>query len=409
MNSTLLKVKKSHELVTARYSFSLMEMRLFTIIVSLIDDRDDDFQTYRIPIKNIIRTFNIKSKTIYAEINSLTTSMLKKIITIPVVEDGKDKEIKTALVSSFKYSVDGKWVLEATFHPILKPFLLQLKTKFLLYDIKNILKISSWNSIRMYELLKSYEGIGKRVFEVEELKQILWVEEKYSKYANFKSRILLKAQQDIEKNTDIRFEFEELSHYGRRVEKIAFTIYRNKKNAHTNNLEDKSNHEQENEPLATKGREEEIRGFWVSKATMGTAVLSQYEQDYIIATLKYCKNYFKHTDVKQKAGFFLKALQEGYFKDEIQKEVASKQKKRISIQESEIQTQEKENQNQQREQKLQKLRQEFMTSDFIEAVLEQYKDNFLYSIMEKARRQGKTNKFLQEYVDRKLIEEFWSL
>ena len=108
MNSTLLKVKKSHELVTARYSFSLMEMRLFTIIVSLIDDRDDDFQTYRIPIKNIISTFNIKSKTIYAEINSLTTSMLKKIITIPVVEDGKDKEIKTALVSSFKYSVDGK-------------------------------------------------------------------------------------------------------------------------------------------------------------------------------------------------------------------------------------------------------------------------------------------------------------
>lgn len=152
-----LKVKKSHDLVTARYAFSLMEMRLFSIIVSLIDDRDEDFQVYRIPVKNIIDTFGIKSKTIYAEISQLTTSMLKKIITIPVQENGKDKEIKTALVSSFKYSVDGKGVLEATFHPVLKPYLLQLKNKFLLYDLKNILKISSGHSIRMYELLKSYE------------------------------------------------------------------------------------------------------------------------------------------------------------------------------------------------------------------------------------------------------------
>ncbi len=85
-----------------------MEMRLFTLIVSLIDDRDEDFQVYRIPIKDIISAFNIKSKTIYGEINQMTTSMLKKIITIPIREDNKDKEIKTALVSSFKYSVDGK-------------------------------------------------------------------------------------------------------------------------------------------------------------------------------------------------------------------------------------------------------------------------------------------------------------
>ncbi len=157
MNSTLLKVKKSHELVTARYSFTLMEMRLFTIIVSMIDDRDEDFKTYKIPVRNFINTFNIKSKTIYAEISQLTTSMLKKIITIPVHKDNEEKELKVALLSSFMYSIDGKGMLEATFHPHMKPYFLQLKSKFLLYDIKNILKISSGNSIRMYELLKSYE------------------------------------------------------------------------------------------------------------------------------------------------------------------------------------------------------------------------------------------------------------
>lgn len=54
---TNLKIKKSHELVTARYSFSLTELRLFTLIVSLIKDQDGDFEVYRIPIKQVIDTF----------------------------------------------------------------------------------------------------------------------------------------------------------------------------------------------------------------------------------------------------------------------------------------------------------------------------------------------------------------
>ena len=141
--NTQLMVKKSNELVTARFSFSLMEMRLFTMIVSLIDDRDEDFKQYEIPIKNLINIYGIKSKTVYAETVTLSKSMLKKIITIPIKENDIDKEIQTTLFSSFKYAVNGTGMLEISFNPILKPFLLQLKNRFLLYDIKNILKLSS--------------------------------------------------------------------------------------------------------------------------------------------------------------------------------------------------------------------------------------------------------------------------
>lgn len=112
----------------------------------------------------------------------------------------------------------------------------------------------------MYELLKAYEGIGKRIFEVEELKQILGVEEKYAKYANFKTRILLKAQEDIQKHTDIRFTFEELSDYGRRVERIAFIIHKNKQQSELQTAEAHEN--LGNKALeCDRTREEEIRGF----------------------------------------------------------------------------------------------------------------------------------------------------
>lgn len=79
-----------------------------------------------------------------------------------------------------------------------------------MYDIKHVLNISSSNSIRMYELLKAFEGIGKRTFEVEELKEILGVAEKYNgRYYNFKKRIIEQAQKDLTEHTDITFIFKE--------------------------------------------------------------------------------------------------------------------------------------------------------------------------------------------------------
>ncbi len=114
------------------------------------------------------------------------------------------------MVNSFKYNIDGSGIIEATFHPDLKPYLIQLKNRYLMYDMENLLHISSSNSIRMYELLKAFEKIGKRSFEIEELKEILGVAEKYhGRYYNFKKRIIVQAQKDLNKYTDIAFTFRE--------------------------------------------------------------------------------------------------------------------------------------------------------------------------------------------------------
>lgn len=116
----------------------------------------------------------------------------------------------------------------------------------------------------------------------------------------------------------------------------------------------------------------------MSKATMESQVLAYYEKDFIIQTLKYCKGYFKHTTVKQKGGFFLKALQEGYFKEEIQKDSKKEHKKIKSIEIQEIQTQEKAKMTLERNQKIEKLRAEYLTDEFIEAVLAEHQGGFLY-------------------------------
>lgn len=145
----------------------------------------------------------------------------------------------------------------------------------------------------------------------------------------------------------------------------------------------------------------------MSKATIESQVSGHYEEDFIMQTLKYCKNYFKHTLVKQKAGFFLSALQEGYFKEDIIKESKKDEKKAKSIEHHKKQSQEKEKISLERNKKIEKLREEYLTDAFIEAVLLEHKDGFLHTIMEKSRKQDKTiNLYLQGFIDKKLLEEF---
>jgi len=132
--------------------------------------------TSQADLKDIIVCKNNRVYALGKEYCTDGSSLLKKIVTLKIWQGDKEKELKTALVSSFKYQTNRTGLLEARFHPALKSYLLQIKNRFLLYDLKNILKISSTNSIRIYELLKSFEGIGKRTFEVEKLKQILDLE-----------------------------------------------------------------------------------------------------------------------------------------------------------------------------------------------------------------------------------------
>ncbi|MCW3159677.1 hypothetical protein [Chryseobacterium oryctis] len=64
----------------------------------------------------------------------------------------------------------------------------------------------------------------------------------------------------------------------------------------------------------------------------------------------------------------------------------------------------KQKETQLREEKLQKLRDQYMTEELILQVLESYQENFLYTLMKKDLENGKINKFLQVFVDKKLLE-----
>jgi plasmid replication initiation protein len=227
LNPDKALVTKSNNLVEARYHFSIWETRVFTKLVSLIQPGDEAFKKYKLQIKDLVSFFGVNDNDAYVKIKAVPDNLLKKVVTIPYTENGEERFLKTGLIAQASIPKKQEGYIELSFHPDLKPYLLQLKRTFLSYDIRNVLKISSVYSVRIYELLKQYEKIGQREFDIDTLKIILGVSDKYKLYGHFKSRIILKAQKDLKLHTDIYFEFTEIKQK-RKVIGLVFKIKKNK-------------------------------------------------------------------------------------------------------------------------------------------------------------------------------------
>lgn len=236
-------IRKSNKLVEARYKLDIWETRIFTKMLMVINRGDDDFKKYKIYLRDVVEDFDLgKNKEAYPLLRQGARKLMRKVFYIPYEVDGVERLFEAPILTGLDSAVtDGRVVkddhlyIEVSFAPEMKPYLIQLKSQFTMYDARNILKLPSTYSIRIYELLKQYERIGKRKFELDELKHIIGVKEEieingkktykdsYPLYGNFRQRVLLKAQKDLKKYTDIQFTFEP-KRTGRKITHLIFYI-----------------------------------------------------------------------------------------------------------------------------------------------------------------------------------------
>lgn len=216
-------VTKSNKLISANYNLSLQEQKIILTLASMVQPQDTEFKEYEFKIKDFIKLLDIKDEKKYIEVPKITKDLMKKVFEI---RDDK-KILQLAWLNSVEYEL-GAGMVRLQFSPKLKPYMLELKELYTSYRLENVLSLKSKYSIRLYEVLKSNAFKKQVTIELEELKSMVGAKEKaYSIYNNFKNRILLKAQEELEEKTDIYFEFEELK-TGRKVTGIKFIIHTNK-------------------------------------------------------------------------------------------------------------------------------------------------------------------------------------
>jgi plasmid replication initiation protein len=186
--------------------------------VSKLDVEREKFNLLSLNVKEFTELIGSTQER-YTEIREIVRDLRSKEITINTAES----ELITGWLSSIEY-IKNTGKIELEFSEKLMPYLLQLKTRFTKYQLKNILNLKNKHSIRIYELLKQYEKIGKREVELKELRSILSIkDDEYTRFDNFDKMILKIPKEEINKHTDIKIDYEKIK-TGRKITSILFKI-----------------------------------------------------------------------------------------------------------------------------------------------------------------------------------------
>ena len=213
-------IRQAHTIVNAKMSLTKLEIDIILVLLTAIDFKDTDFKDYNFSIKELEEKIGHPLKA--ERLKKVIKSLMNKAIELPT-KDNRDWEIVNWF-SYFKYNHNG--LISCRFDKLLKPFLLELKSRFIVSDLRMLLPMKSSYSKRMYLLLKEYSKIGKRNFDIEKLHELLKVPTGMKRYDNFKRQILQRAETDINKFTDLEVEFTEKKR-SRKVIAVTYTIKKN--------------------------------------------------------------------------------------------------------------------------------------------------------------------------------------
>lgn len=231
---------QANHFIQARYKepLSYWETVIFGKMCTLIGSEDSDFKDYRVHVKDLITMLDVtKTGRVYDDFVEAANRLRNREIVIKFPdEEGKEMTLTTALVTGVAQLTRTRkpddMFVDLNIHPKLIPFLLELRKDFTQLDLRDYKHLHSATSIRIYHILKSYMGRGSASpeIDVEKLKGMLGLTNKYPHYANFKARVLEDARKRLLDGAFLAFNYDEIKDSGRgsgRVVAVRFHLFQN--------------------------------------------------------------------------------------------------------------------------------------------------------------------------------------
>ena len=355
-------IKKSNDLIEARYMFDLWETRFFLSILSQIHKDDEELHVYRIRFKDVIKTFGLKSNSSYDLLRQAAKSIMDRKVAVAYEKDGAMRETLYHIIRRVDYLKEDKDLKAGEKHEYIdvvveqemKPFLLELQKNFTAYDLRNVIQLGVY-PIRMYELLKQYENIGKRILKVDEIKKMFELSSEYPRFSNFYQRIVQPAIKEINQYTDLKILDVIKIKEDRNVVALQFffkkkedeevrTLHKDeppKKKAAVNlftELEDKNRVGEDKTPFEAYEEPQNVSdslfntyqnlvltNFGVSASVFLKSLEDKTEVD-IQRAIRITEQAKKAGDVKNLAGFFIEALRQGFTNEKEEKKLIEAKK-----------------------------------------------------------------------------------
>lgn len=200
------KVVKSNALIQrSRFQFSTQQQKAIFYIVSKLKPDQADFEWIEFDIPTFCDVCGIDrtSGKNYSDLKAALKGLRDYSIWVEL-EDGSEQTLSWLSTVNIR-SKTG--VVKVKIDEMMKPYLLRLRSQFTSFELLYTLVLKSKYSLRLYELLKSYQYKGEQYVELNALQQLLGAET-YDRWYNFKVKVLEQARKEINEFTDIRFTYQ---------------------------------------------------------------------------------------------------------------------------------------------------------------------------------------------------------
>ena len=116
MKETNQIVKKSNDLITAKYRLTIIQQYVLHNVISQIHIEDTDFKKYEVNVRSIAENHGIDTKNAYRYIKKSALELNKQ----PIIIGDEIEGIALKWFSSVRYN-SNRGTLLVDFHPDLKP------------------------------------------------------------------------------------------------------------------------------------------------------------------------------------------------------------------------------------------------------------------------------------------------
>jgi len=205
-------IVQSNRIVESSYKLSIGAKKLLSIAQSKLpfspgaEIGENEYAKVDISAKEYAKAFCIDVDGAYSSIKKSAEELFLKPIFIKNIIDDKtgltyDKVVRWTHELDFH---DARGMVSLRFAGTILKLLVGMDNEWTWYKMGSVSKLKSVQSIRLLEVCAQWRSNGKtKIFKIEDLKKILFVEGKYGKLYDFKRYVLDKSIKQINKTSEM--------------------------------------------------------------------------------------------------------------------------------------------------------------------------------------------------------------
>ena len=214
-------VTKSNYLIDASFRLNVQAQKLVLACLGKVDPRGEIPKEMRLTASEYAELMGITNnarRDLYKAADTLFDAVI-------ILKD-EHEEVKLRWIQKGVKKLKGDGAVIITWTDEVLRYISQLQSRFTTYKLRNIARLQSGHSIRLYELLMRFNATNSRVISLDDFRSALGLEDKYPQFKELNKFVIKQSVEELNQRSDLIITYETIKK-GRTVAALAFTFKQN--------------------------------------------------------------------------------------------------------------------------------------------------------------------------------------